>query len=102
MPVTRTSLPGGAVVAVTNRCRASRCAGAPRSCAVRSTAGRQDEVSTVGSGEQGRAGRAPDWIDISSAMVSPSRRIQPSVRNTDMYMWSSTKTCSRSTDSRSR
>ena len=33
MPVTRTSLPGGAVVAMVNRWRASRLACAPRSCA---------------------------------------------------------------------
>ena len=101
MPVTRTSLPGGAVVAVTNRCRANRLAGAPFSWASRSTAGRQDEVSTVGSAN--RASRASaGLIDISRATVTPSRRIQPTVENTDMYMWSSTKTWSRSTDSRSR
>ena len=39
MPVTRTSLPGGAVVATVNRWRARRLACAPRSCACRSTAG---------------------------------------------------------------
>ena len=37
MPVTRTSLPGGAVVAIVKRWRASRLACAPRSCAARST-----------------------------------------------------------------
>src|SRR6185295_1541411 len=47
MPVTRTSLPGGAVVAVVNRCRASRLLCAPRSWADLSTAGRHVEVSTV-------------------------------------------------------
>ena len=47
MPVTRTSLPGGAVVAVTNRCRASRIHGAPRSDTARSTPGRQTDVNTV-------------------------------------------------------
>ena len=49
MPVTRTSLPGGAVVAVVKRCRASRVDCAPRSCAVRSTPGRHVDVNTVGS-----------------------------------------------------
>ena len=48
MPVTRTSLPGGAVVAVKKRCFAKRSAGAPRSWALRSTPGRHVEVSTVG------------------------------------------------------
>ena len=49
MRVTRTSLPGGAVVARSNRCRARRLADAPRSSAARSTPGRHVEVSTVGS-----------------------------------------------------
>ncbi len=35
-------------------------------------------------------------------MVTPRRRIQPQVENTDMYRWSSTKIWSRSTASRSR
>ena len=48
MPVTLTSLPGAAVVAMVNRCRDSRLWGAPLSCAARSTAGRQPDVSTVG------------------------------------------------------
>src|SRR5712692_8835111 len=48
MPVTRTSFPGGAVVAMVNRCRASRLACAPRSCADLSTAGRHVDVTTVG------------------------------------------------------
>ena len=55
MPVTRTSLPGGAVVAVVNRCEARRFDGAPRSSARRSTAGRQLDVSTVGQREHARA-----------------------------------------------
>src|SRR5947207_9750257 len=38
---------------------------------------------------------------MSSATVTPSRRIQPQVENTDMYMWSSTNTWSRSTARRS-
>jgi len=41
-------------------------------------------------------------MDISSTTVTTSRRIQPAVEKTDMYMWSSTKIWSRSTDSRSR
>ena len=49
MPVTRTSLPGAAVVATSNRWRARRLAGAPRSYALRSTPGRHVDVSTVGS-----------------------------------------------------
>src|SRR5512141_1749523 len=43
MPMTRTSLPGDALVAVVNRWRARRPDGAPRSCADRSTAGRHVE-----------------------------------------------------------
>ncbi len=50
MPVTRTSLPGGAVVAIVKRCRAKpHRLDAPRSWAARSTAGRHVDVSTVGS-----------------------------------------------------
>ena len=85
MPVTRTSLPGGAVVAVVNRCRASRCDCAPCSCAARSTAGRQVDVNTVGSAKTPSSASA-GWIDISSAIVTASRRIQPTVAKTDMYM----------------
>ena len=101
MPVTRTSLPGGAVVAVTNRWRASRFAGALRSSAARSTPGRHVDVSTVGSANTASSASA-GWIDIKSATVTPSRRIQPHVENSDMYMWSSTNTWSRSMASRFR
>ena len=101
MPVTRTSLPGGAVVARSNRCRASRLAGAPRSSAARSTPGRHVEAKTVGSANTTSSASA-GWIDTSSATVTPSRKIQPHVENSDMYMWSSTNTWSRSTDRRSR
>ena len=97
MPVTRTSLPGGAVVAMVNRWRASRFAGAPRSSALRSTPGRHVDVSTVGSANTASSASA-GWIDTSSTTVTPSRRIHPQVENTDMYMWSSTNTWSRSTD----
>ena len=85
MPSTRTSLPGGAVVAVVKRWRASRADCAPRSCATRSTPGRHVEVSTVGSAKTASSTSA-GWIDTSSAIVTPSRRIQPQVENTDMYM----------------
>jgi hypothetical protein len=101
IPVTRTSLPGGAVVAVTNRCRPSRACTAPSSWTRRSTAGRHDEVSTVGAANS--ASRpSTGLIDMSSSRVTTRRRIQPRVLNTDMYMWSSTKTWFRSTESRSR
>jgi hypothetical protein len=76
-------------------------AGAPASCAARSTPGRQVEVSTVGSAKSAAATSA-GGSTTSSATVTPSRRIQPQVENTDMYMWSRTKTWSRSIDSRSR
>ena len=85
MPVTRTSLPGVAVVAVVNRWRARRLNGAPRSCAARSTAGLHVEVSTVGSADAASSTRA-GWIDIKSATVTPRRRIHPHVENSDMYM----------------
>src|SRR5690242_11193662 len=55
MPVTRTSLPGLAVVAVVKRWRASRLNEATRSWAVRSTAGRQMEVNTVGRAKTARS-----------------------------------------------
>ena len=48
MPVTRTSFPGVAVVAVVKRWRANRLNGTPHSWAARSTAGRHVEVNTVG------------------------------------------------------
>src|SRR5213592_272715 len=101
MRVTRTSLPGGAVVATSNRCRARRLADAPRSSATRSTPGRQVDVSTVGRANAASSASA-GWIDTSSATVTPSRRIQPPVVNSDMYMWSSTKTWLRSIARRSR
>jgi hypothetical protein len=101
MPVTRTSLPGAAVVAVVNRCIASRSDDARRSSAARSTAGRQAEVNTVGSANTASSTSA-GWIDISSAMATPSRSRKPQVENSDMYMWSSTKIWLRSTESRSR
>ena len=63
MPVTRTSLPGGAVVAVANRCRASRFAGAAPSWAARSTPGRHEAVSAVGRAKTASSASA-GWIEI--------------------------------------
>ncbi len=100
MPVTRTSLAGAAVVAVVKRCSASRRDGAPASSVSRSTAGRQDEVATVGTANSTRR-TSTGLIEASSTTVTPRRRIQPAVEKTDMYMWSRTKTWSRSTDRRS-
>ena len=57
MPVTRTSLPGAAVVAASNRCRARRCACAPCCSTARSTAGRHEAVATVGSAQRAREGQ---------------------------------------------
>jgi hypothetical protein len=74
-----------------NKCRASRWLGAARSCASRSTPGLHVDVKTVGTAKTARR-RSAGWIDTSSASVTPKRRIQPTVENTDMYMWSSTKT----------
>src|SRR5580658_1952112 len=91
MPVTRTSFPGGAVVAMVNRWRASRLDCAPRSCADLSDSGRQVDVNTVGIANT-TSRMSAGWIDASSAIVTPSRRIQPSVEKSDMYMWSSTNT----------
>src|SRR5438105_7842077 len=101
IPVTLTSLPGGAVVAVRKRWRASRSWRAPRSWTARSTAGRHDEVTTVGAAKMARRA-STGWIEASNPTVRPRRRIHPAVLNSDMYMWSSTKTWSRSTDRRSR
>jgi hypothetical protein len=91
MPVTRTSLPGAAVVAVRNRWRARRFAAAPRSSALRSTPGRHADVATVGSAKAASSARA-GWIHTSSPTVTPRRRIHPHVEKSDMYMWSSTNT----------
>ena len=102
MPVTRTSLPGGAVVAIVNRCRASRLAGAPRSCAARSTAGRHVDVNTVGSANTREQQRAPDGSTPAARSSRRAAGSSRSVENSDMYMWSSTKTWLRSIDSRSR
>jgi hypothetical protein len=88
-------------VAVVKRCRASRSCGAARSWAMRSTAGRQVEVTTVGTAKTARSTRA-GWIEASKATVTPSRRIHPQVEKSDMYMWSSTNTWLRRTESRSR
>ncbi len=46
--------------------------------------------------------RARDGSTSSSAIATPRRRIQPQVEKSDMYMWSSTNTWLRSTESRSR
>jgi len=101
MPSTRSSLPDEAVVDNANRCRARRSDWAPRSWAVRSTTGRQDVAATVGIANRTRV-ISTGFTLASSATVMPRRRIQPAVENTDMYMWSRVKICSRSTDSRSR
>src|SRR5215469_5424098 len=101
MPSTRSSLPGEAAVVSVNRCLASRSFCAPCSWAVRSTTGRQEVAATVGMAN--RTSRISTGLTVArSATVMASRRIQPPVENTDMYMWSRVKTCSRSTDSRSR
>ncbi len=99
--MTRTSLPGGAVVASVYRWVASRNVCADFSCTFRSTPGRHDDVPTVGSANSVSSTSAGS-MDISSTIVTPRRTIQPSVAKTDMYMWSSTKTWLRSTESRSR
>ncbi len=88
-------------MAVKNRCWARRPAWATRSSAVRSTPGRQVEVSTVGRANTASRAR-PGWIEVRSPTVTTSRKIQPQVENSDMYMWSRTKTWLRSTESRSR
>src|SRR4051812_30108674 len=87
MPATRSSLPGAGVVASANRCRASRFDCAVRSRTCRSTPGRQLEVTTVGSANAAISTSA-GWIDTSSITVTASRKIQPQVLNTDIYMWS--------------
>jgi len=52
---------------------------------IRSTAGRQVEVITVGIAKAASSASA-GWIDISRATVTARRRIHPHVENTDMYM----------------
>src|SRR5579863_10365876 len=101
MPSTRSSLPDAAAVDSAKRCLARRSDCAPRSWAVRSTAGRQDVAATVGTANSTRV-TSHGFTLASRPTVIPRRRIQPAVANTDMYMWSRVKTCSRSTDSRSR
>jgi len=63
--------------------------------------GRHVDVNTVGSANTASAARA-GWIAMSSAITTPRRSIQPHVENSDMYMWSSTNTWLRRTESRSR
>src|SRR5262245_8767920 len=53
-PGTRTSLPGGAVVASVNRCRARRFGCADFSITTRSTPGRHADVATVGAASRTR------------------------------------------------
>ena len=43
------------------------------------------DVSTVGSANTASR-KSPAWIDIRSAIVTPSRNNHPHVENTDMYM----------------
>ena len=98
---TRTSLPGGAVVprrtgAAPGGCAARRV---PRASARRP--GATSTSSTVGSANSASSTSA-GWIDASRTSVTTSRSTQPQVENSDMYMWSSTNTWSRSIASRSR
>ncbi len=85
MQVTRTSLPGGAVVATSKRWRERRLAHAPRSSALRSTSGRQVEVKTVGSANTASKASA-GWIETRRHKVTTRRRIQPQVVKSDQYM----------------
>jgi hypothetical protein len=85
MRVTRTSLPGGAIVAIWKRWRARRPEAAPRSSTTRSTPGRQAEVKAVGSAKTASTTRA-GCIATSSPVATPRRRIQPQVEKSDMYM----------------
>ena len=91
-PVTRTSLPGGAVVPSTNRCRASRLCGAPRSSAARSMPGRHEALITVGSANT-TSSTSAGWIDASSDdRDDEPQRSSPSVEKIDMKRWSSANT----------
>src|SRR5580765_4604633 len=74
MPVTRTSLPGAAVVAVVNKWRARRCADARLSQAFRSTAERHVDMYTVGTANTARRISA-GWIETSKPIVTPRRKI---------------------------
>ena len=96
MPVTRTSLPGGAVVAIVKRWRARRLrrrGALLRRALDRRPPGRREHRRQREDREQRRA---PGGSTSSSAIVTPRRRIHPHVENTDMYMWSSTNTWLRS------
>ena len=101
MPVTRTSLPAAGLVARVNRCSASRLCRAYRSSTARSTAGRHAELSTGGTANN-TSRISSGEMPASSTTVTPTRTIQPMVPSSDMYMWSSTNTWLRSTESRSR
>jgi hypothetical protein len=91
IPVTRTSLPAAAVVAVVNRCSASRACEAACSSTRRSTAGRIEELNTGGRPNTTSSSNS-GCTEASSARVTASRTNQPRVPSTDMYMWSRTKT----------
>ena len=84
IPATRTSLPGAAVVAVTNRWRASRFAGAPRSSAARSTPGRHAEASTVGRAKTATSASS-GWTDMSNATVTTESK-DPSARGEERHV----------------
>ena len=101
MPEMRTSLPAAAVVAVWNRCSASRwCDRLP--LLDLTLLGRPDRRADHGrNSEQGKEDEQ-GCTDTSSPMVMTSRTIQLSVESTAMYMWSSTKIWLRRTASRSR
>ena len=101
MPVTRTSLAAAALVAVANRCSASRLCCANRSSTCRSTPGRHAELTTVGTAKTTSSTSSGSML-VSSPIVITTRTVQPIVFSTDTYMWSRTKTWLRSTASRSR
>ena len=99
--VTRTSLAGGAVVPSTNRCRPRRALAMKPSSTRRSTAGRHVDTKNAGPANTISSTNA-GWTEPSSRAVMTRRNSQPSVANSDMNMWSSANTWSRSIASRSR
>ena len=76
MPSTRISLPGPAVVPMSNRWRASRLLGAAPSSVRRSTPARHEDTKTAGSANTVSSTNA-GWIDMSNATVMRMRPTEP-------------------------
>ena len=92
MPVSRTSLPGVAVVAMLKRCRARRLKGAPAFLGGPFDCRPPRRGEDGRHGKQSQEGQPPGESTSTAPTVTANRRIEPHVENSDIYIWSSTKT----------